>query len=196
MTKSRMEAFSDGVIAVIITIMVLEMRAPVGSDLSALKPLIPVFLSYVMSFAFLGIYWNNHHHMLQAVRSVNGPILWANSHLLFWLSLTPFVTNWMGETHFARWPVMVYGVVLLLAGIAYYILARTLVAHHGPESALAAALGSDFKGRISIVIYLVAIAASFVAPWISYTLYAVVALMWLIPDRRFEKVLLGQGGHS
>jgi len=195
-TKSRMEAFSDGVIAVIITIMVLEMRAPVGSDLSALKPLIPVFLSYVMSFAFLGIYWNNHHHMLQAVRSVNGPILWANSHLLFWLSLTPFVTNWMGETHFARWPVMVYGVVLLLAGIAYYILARTLVAHHGPESALAAALGSDFKGRISIVIYLVAIAASFVAPWISYTLYAVVALMWLIPDRRFEKVLLGQGGHS
>ena len=196
MTKSRMEAFSDGVIAVIITIMVLEMRAPVGSDLSALKPLIPVFLSYVMSFAFLGIYWNNHHHMLQAVRSVNGPILWANSHLLFWLSLTPFVTNWMGETHFARWPVMVYGVVLLLAGIAYYILARTLVAHHGPESALAAALGSDFKGRISIVIYLVAIAASFVAPWTSYTLYAVVALMWLIPDRRFEKVLLGQGGHS
>jgi len=195
-TKSRMEAFSDGVIAVIITIMVLEMRAPVGSDLSALKPLIPVFLSYVMSFAFLGIYWNNHHHMLQAVRSVNGPILWANSHLLFWLSLTPFVTNWMGETHFARWPVMVYGVVLLLAGIAYYILARTLVAHHGPESALAAALGSDFKGRISIVIYLVAIAASFVAPWTSYTLYAVVALMWLIPDRRFEKVLLGQGGHS
>jgi uncharacterized membrane protein len=149
-----------------------------------------------MSFAFLGIYWNNHHHMLQAVRSVNGPILWANSHLLFWLSLTPFVTNWMGETHFARWPVMVYGVVLLLAGIAYYILARTLVAHHGPESALAAALGSDFKGRISIVIYLVAIAASFVAPWISYTLYAVVALMWLIPDRRFERVLLGQGGHS
>ena len=196
MTKSRMEAFSDGVIAVIITIMVLEMRAPAGSDLSALKPLIPVFLSYVMSFAFLGIYWNNHHHMLQAVRSVNGPILWANSHLLFWLSLTPFVTNWMGETHFARWPVMVYGVVLLLAGIAYYILARTLVAHHGPESALAAALGSDFKGRISIVIYLVAIAASFVAPWTSYTLYAVVALMWLIPDRRFEKVLLGQGKES
>jgi TMEM175 potassium channel family protein len=191
-----MEAFSDGVIAVIITIMVLEMRAPVGSDLSALKPLIPVFLSYIMSFVFLGIYWNNHHHMLQAVRSVNGPILWANSHLLFWLSLTPFVTNWMGETHFARWPVMVYGVVLLLASIAYYILARTLLAHHGPESVLAAALGTDFKGRISIVIYLIAIAAAFVAPWISYTLYSAVALMWLIPDRRFERVLQGQGGHS
>jgi uncharacterized membrane protein len=192
-TKSRMEAFSDGVIAVIITIMVLEMRAPLGSHLSALRPLIPVFLSYVMSFVFLGIYWSNHHHMLQAVRSVNGSILWANLHLLFWLSLTPFVTNWMGETHFARWPVMVYGIVLLLAAIAYYVLARTLVAHHGPESALAVALGSDFKGRISIVMYLVAIAAAFAAPWISYTLYAAVALMWLIPDRRFERVLMGQG---
>jgi uncharacterized membrane protein len=187
-----MEAFSDGVIAVIITIMVLEMRAPLGPDLAALKPLIPVFLSYVMSFVFLGIYWNNHHHMLQAVRSVNGAILWANLHLLFWLSLTPFVTAWMGETHFARWPVMVYGVVLLLAGVAYYILARALAAHHGPESAIAVALGSDFKGRISIVIYLVAIAFALVAPWISYMLYAAVALMWLIPDRRFERVLLQQ----
>jgi uncharacterized membrane protein len=193
MTKSRMEAFSDGVIAVIITIMVLEMRAPLDASLGALKPLIPVFLSYLMSFVFLGIYWNNHHHMLQAVRSVNGRVLWANSHLLFWLSLTPFATNWMGETHFAQWPVMVYGVVLLLAAIAYYVLARTLVAHHGPESALAAALGSDFKGRISIVIYLAAIAAAFVAPWISCALYAAVALMWLIPDRRFERVLMGSG---
>jgi len=145
MTKSRMEAFSDGVIAVIITIMVLEMRAPLGSDPAALKPLIPVFLSYVMSFVFLGIYWNNHHHMLQAVRSVNGSILWANLHLLFWLSLAPFVTNWMGETHFARWPVMVYGIVLLLAGIAYYILARTLAAHHGPESALATRARDRFQ---------------------------------------------------
>ena len=191
-----MEAFSDGVIAVIITIMVLEMRAPQAATLAALKPLIPVFLSYVMSFVFLGIYWNNHHHMLQAVRSVNGRILWANSHLLFWLSLTPFVTNWMGETHFAAWPVAVYGVVLLLAAIAYYVLARALVAHHGPDSALAIALGEDFKGRISIVIYAVAIAVAFKAPWISGALYALVALMWLIPDRRFERVLTEHQGHS
>jgi uncharacterized membrane protein len=185
-----MEAFSDGVIAVIITIMVLEMRAPVGDSLAALKPLIPVFLSYLMSFVLLAIYWNNHHHMLQAVRSVNGSSLWANSHLLFWLSLVPFATNWMGETHFARWPVIAYGVVLILAGIAYYILARTLVASHGPDSALAVALGSDFKGRISIVIYAAGIAAAFVAPRISCALYGAVALMWLIPDRRFERVLL------
>src|SRR3989442_15365392 len=143
-----------------------------------------------MSFVFLGIYWNNHHHMLQAVRSVNGRILWANSHLLFWLSLTPFVTNWMGETHFATWPVAVYGVVLLLAAVAYYILARTLVAHHGANSTLAVALGSDFKGRISIVIYAAAIAVAFGVPWISCALYALVAMMWLIPDRRFERLLL------
>ena len=196
MTKSRMEAFSDGVIAVIITIMVLEMRAPLGSDVSALKPLIPVFLSYVMSFVFLGIYWNNHHHMLQAVHSVNGRILWANLNLLFWLSLTPFVTNWMGETHFAQWPVMVYGVVLILSGIAYYILSRALVAHHGPDSALAAALGSDFKGKISILIYAGAIGFAFLAPGISCALYAAVALMWLIPDRRFERVLLQGSGEK
>jgi uncharacterized membrane protein len=188
-----MEAFSDGVIAVIITIMVLEMRAPHSADVTALKPLIPVFLSYVMSFVFLGIYWNNHHHMLQAVRSVNGRVLWANAHLLFWLSLTPLVTNWMGETHFATWPVAVYGVVLLLAAVAYYVLARTLVAHHGPDSTLAVALGSDFKGRISIVIYGVAIAAAFAAPWISCALYAAVSMMWLVPDRRFERVLT-EGG--
>ena len=194
MTKSRMEAFSDGVIAVIITIMVLEMRAPQGATLAALRPLIPVFLSYLLSFVFLGIYWNNHHHMLQAVHSVNGRILWANSHLLFWLSLVPFVTNWLGETHFAAWPIAVYGIVLLLAAIAYYVLARTLVAHHGPESALAVALGADFKGRISIVIYAVAIAFAFAAPWISCALYVLVALMWLIPDRRFERVLAGKGG--
>jgi len=196
MSKSRMEAFSDGVIAVIITIMVLEMRAPHDASLAALRPLIPVFLSYVMSFVFLGIYWNNHHHMLQAVHSVNGRVLWANSHLLFWLSLTPFVTNWMGETHFAQWPVIVYGIVLILAAVAYYVLARALVAHHGPESALAVALGSDFKGRISIVIYAVAIAVAFVAPYISCALYAAVAAMWLIPDRRFERVLMEHGGHS
>jgi uncharacterized membrane protein len=189
-----MEAFSDGVIAVIITIMVLEMRAPHSADISALKPLIPVFLSYVMSFVFLGIYWNNHHHMLQAVHSVNGRILWANSHLLFWLSLIPFVTNWLGESHFATWPAVVYGVVLLLAGTAYYVLAHTLVAHHGAASTLAVALGGDFKGRISIVIYAIAIAVAFVAPLISCALYAFVAMMWLIPDRRFERVLLEHGG--
>ena len=193
MTKTRMEAFSDGVIAVIITIMVLEMRAPHGADLAALRPLIPVFLSYVLSFVFLGIYWNNHHHMLQAVRSVNGRVLWANSHLLFWLSLTPFVTNWMGDTHFATWPVAVYGVVLLLAAVAYYILARTLVAHHGADSTLAVALGSDFKGRISIAIYAAAIALAFIAPGISCALYALVAMMWLVPDRRFERLLLEHG---
>ena len=185
-----MEAFSDGVIAVIITIMVLEMRPPHDASLTAPRPLIPVFLSYLLSFVFLGIYWNNHHHMLQAVRAVNGRILWANSHLLFWLSLIPFVTNWMGDTHFAQWPVAVYGVVLILAAIAYYVLARVLVAHHGADSALAVAIGSDFKGRISIVIYAVAIAFSFVAPWVSCALYTIVALMWLIPDRRIERVLI------
>jgi TMEM175 potassium channel family protein len=193
LSKNRMEAFSDGVIAVIITIMVLEMRAPSGAHIEALRPLIPVFLSYVMSFVFLAIYWNNHHHMLQAVRSVNGRVLWANSHLLFWLSLTPFATNWMGETHFARWPVVAYGVVLLLSAVAYYVLARALLAHHGANSTLAAALGDDFKGRISIVIYVAAILAAFAAPWISCALYALVATMWLIPDRRFERVLMEHG---
>jgi uncharacterized membrane protein len=196
MTKSRMEAFSDGVLAVIITIMVLEMRAPHGSDISALKALIHVFLSYVMSFTFLGIYWSNHHHMLQAVHSVNGRILWANTNLLFWLSLTPLTTNWMGETHFATWPVAVYGIVLILSAIAYYILTRTLVAHHGERSTLAVALGTDFKGRISIVIYAVAIAVAFVAPYIACALYAAVAVMWIIPDRRFERALLEHGGQS
>jgi uncharacterized membrane protein len=190
LTKNRMEAFSDGVLAVIITIMVLEMRAPRSADVHALHPLIPVFLSYVMSYLFLGIYWSNHHHLLQAVRSITGPILWANLHLLFWLSLTPFVTNWMGETHFATWPAAIYGFVLLGAGVAYYILARALVLHHGSDSALAVALGSDFKGRISIVIYIAAIALAFLAPWISGLLYAAVALMWLIPDRRIEHVLV------
>jgi uncharacterized membrane protein len=187
-----MEAFSDGVIAVIITIMVLEMRAPHGADVMALKPLVPVFLSYVLSFVFLGIYWNNHHHMMQAVHSVNGRILWANLHLLFWLSLTPLVTAWMGETHFATWPVAVYGIVMLLAGVAYYVLARTLVAHHGAGSTLAKALGSDFKGRVSIVLYAMAIALAFAAPWIAGAIYAGVAIMWIIPDRRFERILVGE----
>ena len=192
MTKSRMEAFSDGVIAVIITIMVLEMRAPHGADVAALKPLIPVFLSYVMSFVYVGIYWSNHHHMLQAVHSVNGQILWANLHLLFWLSLTPLVTHWLGETHFATWPVVVYGMVLLLAAVAYYILTRALLAHHGAESTLAVALGSDFKGKISIALYASAIALAFAAPLASCAIYAGVAIMWIIPDRRFERILVGE----
>jgi len=189
MSKGRMEAFSDGVIAIIITIMVLEMRAPHGAGAVALRPLIPVFMSYVLSFVFLGIYWSKYHHMLQAVRVVNGRILWANLHLLFWLSLTPFVTSWMGESHFAAWPVAVYGTVLLLAAVAYFILSRALIAHHGTESALAAALGRDFKGRVSVVIYGVAIPAALVASWIACSLYVLVALMWLIPDRRIERVL-------
>src|SRR5207253_3165590 len=157
MTKSRMEAFSDGVIAIIITVMVLEMRAPHGADLAALRPLVPVLLSYLLSFVFLGIYWSNHHHLLQAVRHVNGPVLWANLHLLFWLSLTPFVTSWMGQTYFAPWPVATYGAVLLLAGCAYFILTRVLIAHHGKESALAAAVGRDLKGKASLLLYALAI---------------------------------------
>jgi uncharacterized membrane protein len=189
MSKGRLEAFSDGVIAIIITIMVLELRAPGGTDLAALKPLIPVFISYVLSFVFLGIYWSNHHHLMQAVKSVNGPTLWANLHLLFWLSLIPFVTRWMGENGFGTWPVALYGVVLLFAAIAYFILVQVLLAHHGKRSTLAVALGSDFKGKISIVIYVVALSLAFVNSWIAYALYGVVALMWLVPDRRIEKTI-------
>src|SRR5262245_46378646 len=172
MSKGRLEAFSDGVIAIIITIMVLELRVPEGTDLAALRPLIPVFLSYVLSFVFLGIYWNNHHHLFQAVRHVNGPILWANLHLLFWLSLVPFVTGWMGENHFAPWPVALYGVVLILSGSAYYMLSRVLIAYQGQDSTLATALGRDFKGKISVVIYAVAIALAFVNSWFACALYA------------------------
>ena len=189
MKKGRLEAFSDGVIAIIITIMVLEMKVPDGIDFAALYPLLPVFLSYVLSFVFVGIYWNNHHHLLQAVRHVNGPILWANLHLLFWLSLTPFVTNWMGESRFAAWPVALYGVILLCAAFAYFILTRALVAHHGEDSALATAVGRDFKGKVSLVFYVVAIPLSFVNSWLACALYVLVAIMWLIPDRRIEKVL-------
>jgi TMEM175 potassium channel family protein len=189
MTKTRMEAFSDGVFAVIITIMVLEMRAPHGADLSALRPLIPIFLSYVLSFVFLGIYWSNHHHLLQAVLHVNGPVLWANLHLLFWLSLTPFVTNWMGENQFSSWPVALYGGVLLCAAVAYFILARALVSLHGKTSTLATALGGDFKGKVSMVIYALAIPFAFVRSWIACGLYVLVAIMWLVPDRRIEKTL-------
>ena len=189
MSKGRMEAFSDGVMAIIITIMVLELKVPHGVELSALRPLIPVFLSYVLSFTFLGIYWNNHHHMLQAIQHVNGRILWANLHLLFWLSLIPFVTGWMGENNFAALPVALYGTVQLLTGLAYLILARALIAHHGRDSTLAIALGRDFKGKVSLVCYAVAIPLAFVNSWAAITLYVLVAIMWLIPDRRIEKAL-------
>ena len=186
MGKERLEAFSDGVIAIIITIMVLELRTPQGVDLDALRPLLPVLLSYVLSFIYIGIYWNNHHHMLRAASKVNGRILWANLHLLFWLSLVPFTTRWMGENGFAPLPVALYGVVLLMAGVAYYILARALAAHHGKDSLLARALGNDFKGLASIAIYAAAIALSFREPRLACTLYVAVALMWIVPDRRIE----------
>jgi len=189
MTRGRLEAFSDGVIAIIITIMVLELRPPHGTQLADLSPLIPKFLSYVMSYIFLGIYWSNHHHLLQVCRHVNGPVLWANLHLLFWLSLIPFVTAWMGENHFASLPVAAYGGVLVCSAIAYYILTRKLLAVHGADSPLAQALGNDFKGRISIVIYLAGIALCWVNPLLSCALYAFVACMWLIPDRRMERVV-------
>lgn len=193
MSKGRLEAFSDGVIAIIITIMVLEFKVPHGTDWAALRPLLPAFLSYLLSFVFLGIYWNNHHHLLQAIRYVNGRILWANLHLLFWLSLTPFVTAWMGENNFAPRPVALYGVVLLLTGSAYYILTRALIAHHGEDSTLARALGNDFKGKISVAIYAVAIPLAFRAPWLACALYVAVALLWLVPDLRLERVLAGEG---
>ena len=187
MTRNRMEAFSDGVIAIIITIMVLELRAPHETSLSALRPLLPVFLSYVMSFVYLGIYWSNHHHLLQVVEHVSGGVLWANLHLLFWLSLVPFVTAWMGENGFAAVPVALYGVVLLCAAIAYFILTRALLRIHPANSTLAVALGRDFKGKISIVIYVAAIGLAFVRSWLACALYVAVAIMWLVPDRRIEK---------
>jgi TMEM175 potassium channel family protein len=189
MNKGRLEAFSDGVIAIIITIMVLELAVPRGEGLAALAPLAPVFLSYVLSFVFLGIYWSNHHHMLQAVQRVSGPILWSNLYLLFWLSLVPFVTGWMGENHFGTWPVALYGIVLLMAAIAYYILSRALIRHHGHDSALAKAVGGDFKGRISIVLYVAAIGLAFWNRWAALGIYVLVAVMWLVPDRRIEKTL-------
>jgi uncharacterized membrane protein len=192
MTTTRVEAFSDAVIAIIMTIMVLELRAPHDASLAGLRPLLPVFGSYALSYVFLGIYWNNHHHLLHAAQHVNGRVLWANLHLLFWLSLIPFVTAWMGENHFTTWPVALYGGVLLLAGIAYYILVRTLLASHGNEL-LAAALGSDFKGKISVVGYSVAIPLAFVRPSIAFFLYVLVAIMWLIPDRRIEKTMSTKG---
>jgi uncharacterized membrane protein len=187
--KNRLEAFSDGVIAIIITIMVLELKVPHGDGIEALAPLFAVFLSYVLSFVYIGIYWNNHHHMLHTVRRVTGSILWANLHLLFWLSLIPFTTGWMGENHFASAPAALYGVTLLMAAIAYWILQQVIIAAQGPESMLRKAIGSDWKGRLSPVLYAVAIVLALWLPWVSITLYVFVALMWLVPDRRIERVL-------
>ena len=192
MSPNRLEAFSDGVLAIIITIMVLELRPPHEPAWSALKPLWPVILSYVLSFVYLGIYWNNHHHMLHVTRHVTGGILWANLHLLFWLSLTPFTTAWMGDTHFAAVPSAVYGCVLLACAISYYVLQQTIIRSQGPHSVLAAAVGHDKKGKLSPAVYLVAVLASFVHPGISGALYVLVALIWLIPDKRIERVLMAQ----
>jgi uncharacterized membrane protein len=189
MTAARLEAFSDGVLAIIITIMVLELKVPHGSDLAALTPLLPVFLTYILSFLYLGIYWNNHHHLLKTAHKVTGGMMWANLHLLFWLSLFPFVTGWMGENHFTSVPTALYGGVLLLAAIAYYILQTTIVYQHGRKSKLATALGRDFKGKLSPVLYAIAIPLSFLSPWLANAVYVFVALMWLIPDRRLARVL-------
>ena len=188
MSKGRVEAFSDGVLAIIITIMVLELQAPAEPTLAALQPLIPKFLSYVLSFIFVGIYWNNHHHLWQAVDRVNGSILWANLHLLFWLSLIPFVTGWMGENHFSTIPVAMYGVVLWLSAMAYYIMVLRLLAYHANDSLLAAALGDGRKERVSLFLYTAAIPLAFINPRIALALYVTVAILWLIPDRRIEKV--------
>jgi uncharacterized membrane protein len=189
MNKNRLEAFSDGVIAVIITIMVLEMKVPHGIAFENLRELIPVFISYVLSYIYVGIYWNNHHHMFHAVHHVDGRSLWANLHLLFWLSLFPFVTGWVAENHFALYPVVLYGFVLLMAAIAYFILAHVLIRCPGQNADLARALGSDIKGKISPLIYVAGMALSFVHPWIGFTVYILVAVIWLVPDRRIEKTL-------
>jgi len=186
---SRLEAFSDGVIAIIITIMVLEIRLPEGTDFHALGPLLPMFLGYVLSFIYVGIYWNNHHHLFQAAERVNGKILWANLHLLFWLSLIPFATRWIGGYHAAAWPAACYGFVLLMAAIAYNLLEQLIKKHHGTDSVLARAVGRETKGWVSVVLYLAAIGLAFVTPWVSDILYAVVALLWIVPDRRIERIL-------
>ena len=190
MTKGRLEAFSDGVIAIIITIMVLELKVPQGADIASLQPLIPVFISYVLSFINIGIYWNNHHHMMQAVHKINGKVLWANIHLLFWLSLVPFTAGWMGENHFALWPVVLYGIVLLMAGIAYFILSRAFIQLHGKDSTLAIALGKDRKGWFSLFLYAAGIALSFINPWFGFSFYALVAAIWFLPDKRIEERLI------
>jgi len=190
MPPERLTAFSDGVVAIIITIMVLELKAPHGDDIAALVQLTPVFLSYVLSFVYVAIYWNNHHHLLHTCKHVDGAILWANMHLLFWMSLIPFATAWMGENHFAHLPTAIYGVALLMPAIAYYILQRTMIRRHGCDGALAKALGRDVKGKISPLLYVAAIAVAFVATWISQAIFIFVALMWLVPDRRIEKMFL------
>ncbi len=187
MSKTRVEAFSDGVLAIILTIMVLELKIPHQAHWENLQTLIPAFLSYVLSFVYIGIYWNNHHHLLQAAECVNGKILWANLHLLFWLSLIPFVTGWMGENHFEALPIALYGVVLFFAGVAYYLLTRSLLKQHGPNSRLAKSIGRDYKGLASIASYAVAVGLAFFVPWVALVLYSGVALLWLIPDRRIER---------
>ena len=189
MSKTRLEAFSDGVIAILITIMVLELKIPHGDTLDALRPLLPIFLAYLLSFVYLGIYWNNHHHMLHAVSRINGKILWANLHLLFWLSLIPFVTGWTGENHFAQIPMAVYGIVLFGAGVAYVILQMTIIADQGPHGKLAEAVGADYKGKASAILYLLAIPLSFLHAYIGGGIYIFVAMMWLVPDRRIESKL-------
>ncbi len=193
MGKGRLEAFSDGVLAIIITIMVLELKVPHGADFDALAPLMPRFLSYVLSFIYVGIYWNNHHHLLQAAERVSGGILWANLNLLFWLSLFPFATGWMGENHFASLPSAVYGLVLLMAAIAYYLLQQCIIATEGPSSVLKRAVGADWKGKLSPLLYVAAIAASFWTHWIAQAVYVAVALMWLVPDRRIERAISEAG---
>ena len=189
MGKGRLEAFSDAVIAIIITIMVLELKVPHSDSLQSLLPLVPIFLSYVLSFVYVGIYWNNHHHMLQACRKVSGSVLWANLHLLFWLSLFPFASGWMGENHFASMPSALYGAVLLMAAIAYWVLQQKIIAAEGPNSVLKSAIGGDWKGKLSPFVYLVAIASTFWVQWVAQALYVLVALIWLIPDRRIEHAL-------
>jgi uncharacterized membrane protein len=192
MGSGRLEAFSDGVLAIIITIMVLEMKVPHSADLEVLKPIAPVFFSYILSFVYIGIYWNNHHHLMHSVEHVNGKVLWANTHLLFWLSLIPFGSGWMGENHFATWPVAVYGFILMMAGIAYYILSQALIGLHGKSSTIAAAVGNDFKGKISVVIYAIGIPLCFINSWLGFALYVVVATIWFIPDKRIEKKLVDE----
>ncbi len=189
MSKGRMEAFSDGVLAIIITVMVLELTPPRGTDPAALRAVVPTLISYVLSFVLLGIYWNNHHHLLQAISHVNGRVLWANLHLLFWLSLIPFTTAWMGRSNFAAWPVAAYGLVLTLAGLAYYCLTWSLIALHGPDSTLATAVGREIKGKASLVIYVVGVFLAFVSPWLAFALYVLVAILWFVPDRRIENAL-------
>jgi uncharacterized membrane protein len=191
-TRGRIEAFSDGVIAIIITIMVLELRPPHGGDAAAVRPMVPQFLSYVLSFVFIGIYWSNHHHLFQAVRHVDGRVLWANLHLLFWLSLVPIVTAWVGEHHVEPWPTALYGCVFLAAAIAYTILAYVLVAVHGPDSAIAKALGADVKGKVSLLLYAASIGLAFVRPWIAQAIFVLVALIWFIPDQRIERALANE----